>query len=149
YEWNFGDNTPTIKSKNPEYIYQKPGTYQVTFTVSDHEHTILSTTTTVTVEAEQTPIEEAEIIDVKSGLLLSVTIATGDIPVHWSMNIDGKILLGKTETTGDLSEYTIATIKTNLLIGFGPIDIIITMNDKTEKYHAFLIGPFILNTQEV
>jgi PKD repeat protein len=37
YSWNFGDDTPPVNTQNTSHSYSTPGTYSITFTVSDGE----------------------------------------------------------------------------------------------------------------
>jgi len=39
YTWDFGDNTELSSDENPTHIYQEPGLYTVTLTVSDGKNT--------------------------------------------------------------------------------------------------------------
>jgi len=35
YTWDFGDDSAKVHAQNPTHVYKKPGTYQVTLTVTD------------------------------------------------------------------------------------------------------------------
>lgn len=49
WSWNFGDNT-TSTQRNPSHVYQNPGVYQATLTVTDDAGLPNSTSVTITAE---------------------------------------------------------------------------------------------------
>ncbi len=88
--------------------------------------------------------------EISGGFGISATITntgTADAEnVEWSISLDGLVFLGR-ETTDSIERIpagTEVTVKSGLLFGIGPIDIIITAGEATKKASGFLLGPLAL-----
>jgi PKD repeat protein len=139
YEWNFGDGS-TASGQYVHHSYDTEGTYTATLTVTDNIGNVDEHTTTVIVNKG----ESTEIRDVKGGLGVKATIKAGDLPVDWTIDIDGKYVFGTTTISGTIDANGIETVKTPFAIGIGNVDITITASSLVEEYTAFMIGPFVI-----
>jgi PKD repeat protein len=139
YNWNFGDDTIS-DTENPTHVYENPGVYTVTLTVTDS----LGTTTKDTLEIN---IEESDgtltIGDITGGLGIKANIKTGDTQVSWSINIDGPAFMAG-NANGVIPANTRKTIRSPLVLGLGNIEITLNANSITKQTSAFIIGPFVL-----
>jgi PKD repeat protein len=142
YTWDLGDGTPELTGRNPVHIYEQEGTYTATLTVTDAEGTIDIHTVQVTIQEEY---EEAEIKSIAGGFGISATISAGDVPVTWSISVDGQFVFGTTEDMGTIDAHGIETVKAPFMMGLGKIDITVTANELSETRSAFMLGPFVLN----
>jgi PKD repeat protein len=141
YDWNFGDGS-TSTDAHPTHAYENEGTYTVTATVSDSQNNVETVTSTVYIDAAEEDI--VEIKEVKGGMGVQATIKAGDMPVGWSINIDGLIFIGG-ENSGTIQKNTEETVEIPFTIGFGKVDITITANNIQKTYTAFALGPIFLN----
>lgn len=66
--------------------------------------------------------------------------------VDWSIDIDASFMfLGKSkEGTDEIPGGEEITIKTGLILGFGPATITVTINGEKQIYECFLLGPYAL-----
>jgi PKD repeat protein len=144
YLWDFGDGNHGATS-TPFHIYEQPGTYIVTLTVTDSDDKVKTVSTTVTVEAAGST--SVIIKDVRGGLLVTAVIQAGDTPADWTITVDGSVFFGG-EASGTIPANMQASVKLPITIGFGKVDITVTANGIQDRYSAFMIGPFVLNVQE-
>jgi PKD repeat protein len=139
YNWNFGDDTIS-DTENPTHVYENPGVYTVTLTVTDS----LGTTSKDILEIN---IEESDgtltIGDITGGLGIKANIKTGDTQVSWSINIDGPAFMAG-NANGVIPANTRKTIRSPLVLGLGNIEITLNANSITKQTSAFIIGPFVL-----
>ncbi len=142
YTWEFGDGTTPVTAQNPLHVYEAEGTYTVTLTVTDSYGTVDETTTTVTVSQEH---DEPEIINVKGGLSVKATVVAADLPVDWTITIDGNYVFGRTTATGTVAPNAQETIRAPYVFGLGNVDITITANDVVSQHTAFMLGPIVLS----
>ena len=139
YEWSFGDGS-NAQGQYVQHIYDTDGTYTATLTVTDNIGNVDDHTTTVTVNKG----ESVEISNVKGGFGVKATIKAGEVPVDWTITIDGKFVFGATSSTGTIDADGIETVKAPFSIGFGKVDITITAGSLVEEHTAFMLGPFVL-----
>jgi PKD repeat protein len=142
YTWDFGDGTTPVTAQNPIHVYETEGSYTVTLTVTDSVGTVDEATTTVTVSSEH---DEPEIINVKGGLSIKATVVAADLPVDWTITIDGEHVFGRTTATGSVAPNAQETIRAPYVFGLGNVDITIQANDVVSQHTAFMLGPFVLS----
>jgi hypothetical protein len=142
YTWNFGDGSSPVTAQNPLHVYETEGTYTITLRVTDSVGTVDEGTTTVTVSKAQA---QPEIVNVKGGLSLKATVISTDLPVDWTITVDGKFVFGRTTATGTVAANTEETIRAPFVFGLGNVDITITANEVVSQHTAFMIGPFVLS----
>ena len=152
--WEFGDfNNSTSTDQNPTFIYDSPGTYEVTLTVTNTNNETSTTTKTITVDDCTVNIEPLIISDVTSGVgPLTVNfddLSTGDIySREWNITpstgwqfVSG----GQNSTDIELLFYTSTTYQVNLTLEdeFGDtitsntITIDVSVNSGTDLYVDF------------
>jgi PKD repeat protein len=140
YSWNFGDGL-SANDQNPIHVYEEAGTYTITLTVTDSDGTTDDHTTTVTiVEDHASP----QITNVKGGLGVKATIIAGDLPVDWSIVIDGRYIFLGGEASGHIDANAAEIVRTPFTFGIGAATVTITAGVAYETYEATLIGPFVL-----
>jgi len=139
YEWSFGDGT-TAEGQYVHHIYDTDGTFTATLTVTDNIGNVDEHTTAVTVNKG----ESVEIRDVKGGFGIKATIKAGDVPVDWTITIDGKFVFGTESCSGTIDADSVETVKTPFVMGIGSVDITITAGSIAEEHTAYMIGPFVL-----
>jgi PKD repeat protein len=142
YSWNFGDGSAPVTAQNPLHVFEAEGTYTVTLTVTDSVGTVDEATTTVTVSEAQ---DQPEIINVKGGLGLKATVISTDLPVDWTITIDGNYVFGRTTTSGIVPADTEETIRAPFVFGLGNVDITIQANEVVSQHTAFMVGPLVLS----
>jgi PKD repeat protein len=140
YHWDFGDGS-SANVQTVTHIYEQEGTYTVTLTVTDNEGTIDIHTTTTTIVEDHT---QAQIKDVKGGLGVKATVIAGDLPIEWSITIDGKYIFMGGEATGHIDANAIETIRTPFTFAIGNCEITIIAGSTMEKYEALMLGPFAI-----
>jgi PKD repeat protein len=145
YSWDFGDGTPVNNEANPVHIFENPGIYSVTLTVTDDVGKTDDAITTVDIKEES---DSAEIKQVTRGLRIKAIIAAGDDDCDWTINVDGKYVLSGGEATGMIPANTQETVILPLTIAIGKVTITVTANVIQKQYTAFAIGPFFLNFEE-
>ncbi len=104
--WEFGDfNSSTSTMQNPTFLYDSPGTYDVTLTITNDENETSSITKTITVDECSTNIIPFIVSDVTSGpvpLIVNFSDwSTGDIAERqWNISPTNgwQILEGNMET---------------------------------------------------
>ncbi len=83
-EWNFGDGGSSPES-NPHYIYDVPGTYEVSLTLTDQRGH--KSTATTTIEAWAVPSASFEVIQndlyTEGDKVLFVNLSTGAVQYLW------------------------------------------------------------------
>ncbi len=147
YLWNFGDGA-TSTVANPVHVFTSPGEYVVEVTLTDSLGKSKSDKSMVSV-VEDTTIEQCEILSVSGGFGVKVSISSGDEPVDWSIDVDGGIVLLGGHNSGNIPKKSEQAVQIPLTIGFGKVDITVTVNDLVEKRSAFLLGPFFLGVREI
>jgi PKD repeat protein len=140
YNWNFGDGS-TANGDTVVHVYEQEGTYTVTLTVTDSEGTIDDHTAIVTIVEDHT---DAQIKDVKGGLGIKATIVAGDVPIDWSVTVNGKYIFMGGEATGHIQANAIETIKTPFTFAIGTCDVTIIAGTTTEQIEVLMIGPFAI-----
>jgi PKD repeat protein len=140
YHWEFGDGT-SANEQNVVHIYEQEGTYTVTLTVTDSDGTTDQHTSTVTIVEDHT---QAQITNIKGGLGVKATIIAGDVPIDWSINVNGKYIFMGGESTGHIEANAIETVQTPFTFAIGNCDITIKAGSTTETINALMIGPFAL-----
>ncbi|HEC81783.1 MAG TPA: PKD domain-containing protein, partial [Thermoplasmatales archaeon] len=149
FEWDFGDNTPPAHGRSPTHTYKQPGTYTVTVTARDQiGATATGTTEAAVEEGNVEPEDNVKIQSLQGGLGLKATIQAGDVPVDWTITINGKLVFGETQSSGTIPANTVETVKTSRVFGLGPVDITVTANHATKEAEAFMIGPLVLSVKE-
>jgi PKD repeat protein len=143
YTWDLGDGT-TVTSQNPTYIYETEGIYTVTLTVTDSLGNIDEATSTVEISED---VDDVVIKNVNGGLGIKATVVAGEIPVDWTITIDGTYVFGQTSSSGIVDANAETIIKAPFTLGIGNVDITITANSLIEEYTALMIGPFVLGLQ--
>jgi len=144
-KWDFGDRTSSQET-NPIHIYNSPGIYIVTVTVTDDNKKTATDTATITVQ-EENIIEEAEIKEVKGGLGIKATINAGEYNCHWEITVEGMVFLGG-ENNGTIDANTQETVKLGFSIALGNVNITVKAADIQKQYIAFALGQLFLNLQE-
>jgi PKD repeat protein len=147
YVWDFGDGT-TSTDDNPVHQFTTISDYVVQVMITDAQGKSKSDQLIVTVGEDTTIIEPCEILGVSGGFGMKALIASGSIPVDWSISVDGLVLFGG-DAAGYLGSDVIETVNLPFTVGFGNVEIEIIVNDKTERYSAFLFGPFFFNLQQI
>ena len=145
YFWDFGDGT-TSTEENPHHVYERPGTYTVTLTVTDSRGNEATDTMQVTVKGETTT--EVEIKEIRGGLGVSATISAGDEPVDWQIDVTGGILVLHGHASGTIPAGTEETVRANVF-GFGKVTIHVCAGSVCKDATATLIGPLVLNLQVI
>ena len=62
YEWDFGDGSPTVSEEDPTHVYEEPGIYEATLSVTDPD-TSQQGTATVRVRADACPVQPSDEFD--------------------------------------------------------------------------------------
>ena len=82
---------------------------------------------------------------------LSITVNNfGNIPIcplNWSITIDGPFVLAGRSISGSISELLpdqSMTLKSFMILGFGPITITVQIEESSFSANGFLIGPFVI-----
>ena len=146
--WDFGDGS-TSQENSPTHIYNNPGIYTVTVTVTDNKQKTATDTAKITVD-EENIIQEAEIKDVKGGLGIKATIDAGDNECYWEISIDGKYVLSGGEKSGTINPNEQKTVKLGYTTrAYGRVYITVTAEYTTKEYKAFALGPFYFNLKEL
>jgi PKD repeat protein len=140
YYWDFGDGS-SANGASTVHMYEQEGTYMVTLTVTDSEGTIDDHTATVTIVEDHT---DAQIKDIKGGLGIKATIVAGDVPVDWSVTVNGKYIFMGGEASGSIDANAIETIRTPFTIAIGNCDVTINAGTTTEQIEVLMIGPFAI-----
>jgi PKD repeat protein len=144
--WDFGDGA-TSQENNPIHIYNNPGIYTITVTITDDKQKTAIDTATITVE-EENNVEITEIKDVKGGLGIKAIIAAGENNCVWEITVEGLVFFGG-ENSGVINANTQETIRLGFSLAIGNVDIKIKAADIQKQYTAFALGPFYINLQEV
>jgi len=144
YLWEFGDGT-TSNQVNPIHNFDLEGTYLVTLTVTDSIDITNTCSTEVVIEKDG---NLATILGIRGGLGISATIQTGNIPVDWSIKIDGFVLFGS-KVSGNIPATQTENVNLPLPLGLGDIRITVTANTITKEYEATIFGPFVFSVKEV
>jgi plastocyanin len=144
-EWDFGDGI-TSQENNPTHIYNNPGEYTITITVTDNKQKTAIDTATITVE-EKTNVQITEIKEVIGGLGIQAVIAAGGNNCHWEITVEGNVLLGG-ENSGLIYANTQETVKLGFSLAIGNVDIKVKASGSEKRYTAFALGPFYLNLKE-
>ena len=146
--WDFGDQK-TSQENNPTHIYNSPGVYTITVTVTDNRQKTATDTATITVE-EQKIIQPAEIKQVQGGLGIKATINAGDNECYWEIIITGKYILSGGHKTGTINPNEQQIIKLGYSTrAYGKVYITVKAEDTTKEYKAFSLGPFFLNLKQL
>jgi uncharacterized repeat protein (TIGR01451 family) len=144
--WDFGDGSPCIQSQYPRYSYQIEGIYNAKLTVIDSAGSKDEASVKVSIFEDTESIPKIE--NIRGGFGLKATIQSGNIPVDWSISIDGLVFFGG-NANGNIPAYGSQTVKIPLSLGLGKINIIINANNVEMNYNAFMLGPFIINIKEI
>ncbi len=143
YVWDFGDETAGT-GVVADHVYSAPGSYAVSLTVMDRE------------DAEDTLVKQIEVVEVqvnvtfsiKSGLGVKVVITNSGSEdasgVPWFIRVDGGVLglIKKTaEGTVDVPAGDSTTVRTGIVLGFGPITITarVAATEKTATGTQFIV----------
>ena len=145
YSWDFGDETPINNEANPIHIFEDPGIYSVTLTVTDNVGETDDAITTVDIKEES---ESAEIKQVTRGFRIKAIIAAGDDDCDWTINVDGKYVISGGEATGIIPANTQETVILPITIALGKVTITVTANVIQKQYTAFALGPLFLKFKE-
>ena len=92
--WDFGDGN-TSTNPNPSNVYQTPGTYSVTLTVTNAIGTSTSSVTTITVNSATAQCIAQFTTDATSGdapLTVSFDDTSTENPTTWSWEVDGVVV---------------------------------------------------------
>jgi PKD repeat protein len=144
YNWQFGDGKSSIEM-HPTHIYQHPGVYEITVTITDNKGKTDSDRVTVTVKDGVTP---TTILEVAGGMFLTATIDAGSREASYQIIVEGNVFLGG-EIQGTIDPGIIETVQLPLSFGFGKVTITITANNQVRILNAFLLGPFFMNIDEL
>jgi hypothetical protein len=92
--------------------------------------------------------------DVAGGIGVSATVTnTGTLDatdIEWSIIIDAPIMILGRETTGTIATLAAGgeeTIKSGLVLGFGPCTITVTADGATATKKGFVLGPLVLGVK--
>jgi PKD repeat protein len=140
YEWDFGDGS-TGYGQVTYHKYDGEGTYTVRLTVTDSEGNSDEQTSTVTITEDHGTVE---IKDIKGGLGVKATIVTGDSPVDWTIDIEGRYIFVGGHASGTTEANAEETVRMPFSLGFGDVDITITAGALFEQHDGFMIGPFVM-----
>jgi len=72
--------------------------------------------------------------------------------INWSIDLEGVLILAGEHTGGVISELgpgATTTIRQSTLYGIGRTTITITVGDATKQATGFILGPLVLNIQEI
>jgi hypothetical protein len=94
------------------------------------------------------PNEYVPIQKIKGGFGFSVALNSNENPIDWSIGIKGNIFTSVL-SNGTLKPYDYEIIKIRRKLGFGKINITISVNDIKKEYYAYMLGPLFLNIKEL
>ena len=98
--------------------------------------------------------DEDIIIEIHGGFRISAAITnTGTLTdVPWSIDLEGGLIVAGAHTEGvipELAPGATATILQSTLYGIGKTTITVTAGDTTKQATGFILGPLVLNVQEI
>ncbi len=95
-------------------------------------------------------------IEIKGGFRISAVIkndGTATVTdVEWSIDLDGGLIFAGEHTEGVISELApgaTETIRQTILYGIGRTTITVTAGDAEKQATGFILGPLVLNVQEI
>ena len=158
FDWGDEQNTgwlgpyPAGTEICKSYIWDMEGSYEVKVRAKDENNYFSLWSNPLIIDIIDQP--NIEIVKIKGGFGISVDLSNiieQDITtIQWSIKIDGGIIFTANETSGIIDELKAGekiTFKSNLLFGFGIIDITVCANTAIETKTGIIIGPFVLIIQ--
>ena len=121
YDWDFGDGSPTSPDPDPDHIYNSPGSFTATLTVTDNDGLTDSDTVNITV-VNQPPVAMASADTTFGTAPLDVTFSSAN-----SFDLDGTIT-GYSWDFGDGSSST-STNSTHTYATAGNFTATLTVTD--------------------
>jgi hypothetical protein len=126
-----------------EYVFENCGIYPVELEIIDQEKTIQKVTEIIRVEDT---IDLPVILNVVGGFGCAVQIKAADEPVICEIRINGPLVIGSI-ISEQIPAGSVKMVDLGFILGFGPVDIMVSINEITKTYDAFMIGPFVVHLQ--